>query len=127
MCAVAMAIEWGTFTVPVGDALEALLTYGPLDVFARASGPIVDGVDPESFIESILPASSAPAGTVVDGDTLRNVPPGTSVPFTATLRNDAVMAGANARVWSITLSTRAEAWIDLGDAVTLTVIVPAHP
>ncbi len=127
MCAVTVPFDPVGSNVPVADVVETLLSYAPLDVFARASGPIVSGVDPETFVESIVPASPAPPGTVVDGDTLRMVPPGSTVPFTVTLRNDLVMSGPVARVWSLTLFARAEAWIDLGDAVTLTVIVPAHP
>jgi hypothetical protein len=130
MCAVAILTAdtaGSNAAEAVAEGLVALLTYAPLDVFARASTVTVDGVDPEIFVESIVPASTGPSGTVIDGDTLRMVPPGTTVPFTVTLHNDLVMSGTEARVWSITFRARAEAWIDLGDAVTLMVIVPAHP
>ncbi len=115
LCPLVFSMGWGGTGIDqqVVDAIAALVTFGTIDISARAvSDPFaLPAVDSSQFITAITPLPPAPPGSTIDGDVFRDVLPGAPVTFTVHARNTIVPTRAEAQLFRVTIQV-------MGDGVT---------
>ncbi len=95
------------------EGIKALVTFGTIDISAL---PVADPfqlpeVDTSTFITAIDPVPPAPPGSMIDGNTFKDVKPGAPVRFRLHARNTTVQHTREAQLFTVTIRV-------MGDGVT---------
>jgi hypothetical protein len=115
LCPLVFTMDFGGTGVSTAlvDGIKALVTFGAIDISALpvADPFLLPDIDTSAFITAIDPVPPAPPGSMIDGDTFKDVQPGNPVRFRVHARNTTVQHAREAQLFTVTIRV-------MGDGVT---------